>query len=73
MSINSDQEVVIEKLVQCDLCKIAEAKYDARSKMGPWGYMCQKCFGFYGIGLGIGKGQKLVVRAPRRNSKCSTM
>lgn len=35
------------------------AVYDARSKSGPWAYMCQAHFDRYGVGLGMGKGQKL--------------
>jgi hypothetical protein len=42
----------------CDLCG-APAKYDGKTVMGPWAYMCEKCFKENGIGLGVGKGQIL--------------
>ena len=45
---------------KCDLCQDGtEAVYDAKTKMGPWGYLCQAHFDKYGVGLGLGKGQKL--------------
>lgn len=43
----------------CDLCKNKEAHFDGKTTFGPWAYMCQQCFTRYGIGLGLGKGQKL--------------
>ena len=38
---------------------MADAKYDAKTKMDPWAYMCEPHFKAYGIGLGVGKGQML--------------
>lgn len=35
------------------------AKYDGKTQFGQWAYMCPSCFGKYGIGLGLGKGQRL--------------
>lgn len=43
----------------CDICQQQPAKYDGKTKMGPWAYMCEKCFKAYGVGLGLGKGQVL--------------
>ena len=31
---------------------------DGRTTMGPWALMCVSCFEKYGVGLGLGKGQK---------------
>jgi ribosomal protein L37AE/L43A len=45
----------------CQFCE-NEAKYDARTKMGPWAFLCQSCFDKYGVGVGVGRGQKLEVR-----------
>ena len=46
---------------KCDLCHepfTTESKiYDAKTTQGPWGFMCEKCFKDYGIGLGTGRGQ----------------
>ena len=41
-----------------DLCG-EPANYEGRTTMGPWAYMCESCFKKQGIGLGLGKGQKL--------------
>lgn len=44
----------------CDMCQNGnEAVYDAKTKMGPWAYLCQVHFEQFGVGLGTGKGQKL--------------
>ena len=48
----------------CDMCckngmDLVPAKYDAKTKIGPWAYMCEACFKKWGMGLGLGKGQKL--------------
>jgi len=43
---------------KCQFCG-NEAKYDGRTKYGPWAYMCENCFETRGVGLGLGKGQKL--------------
>ena len=45
-------------LPKCQLCDEA-AKYDAKTKMGPWGFLCEECFKKHGVGLGVGKGSKL--------------
>lgn len=48
----------------CDLCNqrgalLTPAKYDGKTKIGPWAFMCDECFSKWGVGLGIGKGQKI--------------
>ncbi len=48
----------------CDICsregmRLVPAVYDAKTKYAYWAYMCELCFQKYGIGLGLGKGQKL--------------
>lgn len=45
-------------IVDCDFCG-SEAKYDGKTKGGPWAFMCESCFNTQGVGLGIGRGQKL--------------
>jgi hypothetical protein len=45
----------------CNLCKkpIKGNLYDARlSKGSSWATMCQRCFSYHGIGLGLGYGQE---------------
>ncbi len=52
------EKVEVAKLPTCQFCS-ADARYDAKTKMGPWAYMCETHFRVYGVGLGLGKGQKL--------------
>lgn len=56
----------VDKLPKCNFCG-AEAYYDARTTSGPWAYMCEACFKTHGVGLGVGRGQRLEVKsAPLR-------
>ena len=58
---------VLSEIPNCDMCKQdppAKAYADGKTSMGPWGYMCRSCFGMYGIGLGVGKGQELLTEPP---------
>jgi hypothetical protein len=58
-------EVYISAPKTCDLCSEAglttQAEYDAKTTMGPWANLCQEHFDDYGVGLGLGRGQKLIV------------
>ena len=43
----------------CDICGEAQNWFvDGKTKAGPWAIMCPLHFDMYGIGLGLGKGQK---------------
>ena len=59
------EQVEVTKLPRCDFCGDKPvrrlAKYDARTLGGQWGNMCQEHFDQYGIGLGTGKGQRLIL------------
>jgi len=49
----------------CDYCKLLThtlkaAVVDGKTKDGPWAYMCEEHFRDFGVGLGLGKGQRLV-------------
>lgn len=50
----------------CDFCKqegiIQKAKYDGKTKFGSWAGMCERHFKLNGIGLGLGRGQRLIER-----------
>lgn len=61
MSGNPETEVYVEKLPKCDFCD-KPAHYDGKTIMGPWAHMCEEHFAKYGVGLGTGKGQKLIPR-----------
>ncbi len=49
---------------ECDFCKqkgkSEKAIYDGKTKFGPWAGMCEEHFRENGIGLGLGKGQRLI-------------
>jgi hypothetical protein len=53
-------KVHLTKLPQCNFCP-GTAHYDGATIMGPWAYMCDAHFADYGVGLGTGRGQELVV------------
>lgn len=55
-------EVKMAELPPCNMHPDRVAKYDFKSRMGPWMYGCEECFHRYGFGLGTGKGQLLVLR-----------
>jgi hypothetical protein len=63
-------EVKVSQLPGCDICKYVgpppgkpaqEAAYDGKTKEGPWANMCEYHFTQYGVGLGTGKGQRLIL------------
>lgn len=55
-------EVQVRELPMCNICSTAKATYDGATKLGPWANMCPQCFAIHGVGLGTGRGQRLVVR-----------
>lgn len=60
-----------DRLPNCDVCssqgRTSTALYDAATRMGPWGYLCQPCFDTYAYGLGMGRGQKLELVNPTQS------
>lgn len=61
-----DYVAEVVKRPACDFGCGYEAKFDGRTKMGPWAYMCVECWTKHGVGrLGLGYGQKLAL-APRK-------
>ena len=59
------ERVEVAKLPRCDFCggqpNRRLAKYDGKTMGGSWANMCQEHFEDYGIGLGTGKGQRLIL------------
>lgn len=60
------KEVIVASLPNCDICKIdgelTKATYDAKTNLaGQWAYLCETHYNKHGIGLGEGKGQRLIV------------
>lgn len=58
------KEAIVSSLPYCDFCKRngenIKADYDANTIFGMWGYLCETHYLEYGIGLGEGKGQRLI-------------
>ena len=77
MPSGSIEETKVTELPDCDICEmvdhyagiaginttaaITKASYDGKTTDGPWAYMCQQHFGWHGVGLGLGRGQRLVL------------
>jgi len=59
--MNKHEEVEVSSLSNCDFCK-KSTLVDGKTKQGPWANMCEDHFLIHGIGLGLGKGQKLVLK-----------
>jgi hypothetical protein len=55
-------ETTVTSLPACGICGQRLAQYDGKTAFGPWVFMCGPCFINYGTGLGLGKGQKLVLK-----------
>lgn len=66
-------EVLVDKIPDCDFChherlrngelKVEPAAYDAATApFGSWAYMCEAHFAEFGVGLGTGRGQRLVLK-----------
>lgn len=57
-------ETKVTTIPACDFCKVegflVEAAYDGKTRGGPWAWMCNRHFKLVGVGLGVGKGQKLI-------------
>lgn len=48
-------------LPKCDFCE-SKARFDGKTVFGPWANMCELHFKANGVGLGLGRGQKLVLK-----------
>lgn len=60
------ETVWLAKRPDCDLCITSglknPARFDAKMHQGPWAYMCQIHFDANAIGLGLGVGQRILVK-----------
>lgn len=57
-------ETTVAAYPACDLCRPAlqrDAHFDGKTDMGPWAYMCDTHFRAHGLGLGLGRGQRLIL------------
>jgi hypothetical protein len=70
--MSSKVEVVV--LPKCDFCSMQkvekDAMFDGATSFGSWANMCMSHFAQYGIGLGTGRGQKLVLKKQQENTSC---
>lgn len=61
--MTTHESVEVPVLPRCDFnTDHPAAVVDGKTKMGPWAYMCEGCFQSHGVGLGLGKGQRLVLK-----------
>lgn len=57
----SHTHVEVARIPPCDIsAEHGEAAVDGKTNFGPWAYMCEACFATHGVGLGLGKGQRLI-------------
>jgi len=53
--------IKVSELPICDFCEL-KAEYDGKTKLrGAWANMCINHFIEAGVGLGLGKGQRLIL------------
>jgi len=66
----STETKVNSGMMSCDFCLPKEVRpvVDGRTKHGPWAAMCPDHFKEFGVGLGTGYGQRLVVEEPKPES-----
>lgn len=57
-------EARVSRIPDCDFCKRrgdeVPATHDGKTKTGFWANMCDQDFAKHGIGLGLGRGQRLI-------------
>lgn len=63
-AVDSDAVTFVAELPPCDIHgltrdTVVPARYDGATRQGPWAYMCDGCFTTHGVGLGLGRGQRL--------------
>ena len=61
---NDHTSVEVAVIPACDVCG-DPAIADAATNIGPWAYVCERHFAELGCALGLGRGQRLVLRVPR--------
>jgi hypothetical protein len=60
-------EVRVPTIPECDICRHGQGRatpaiVDGKTTLGPWANMCEEHFDTFGLGLGLGIGQRLVLR-----------
>lgn len=57
--MSAHEEVEVTDRRRCQFC-FAPATIDGATKYGPWANMCTACHAEVGVGVGLGKGQRLI-------------
>lgn len=66
--MDKNEMALVDSFPDCDVCsEKAGARYDSHTKMGAWGFLCESCFEKHGTGLGLGIGQRLVLKELDKN------
>jgi hypothetical protein len=65
-AVDSDAVAYVTELPPCDIHRhlrgtVIPAGYDGATRLGAWAFMCDGCFTAYGVGLGVGRGQRLIL------------
>jgi hypothetical protein len=64
--MNNHTSTIVHFKKSCDFCEQeghkVPAVIDGRTDFQSWAYMCEQHFSIYGVGLGLGKGQRLVYK-----------
>lgn len=63
-----NNQIKVNRIPICDICKQYEAVIDGKTKKGCWAFMCFNCFGIHGVGLGLGKGQELILEVTNEDN-----
>lgn len=62
-------QVTVPELPPCDFCKeqgvTKDAHYDGNTTIGQWAFMCNAHYSVYGMGLGTGVGQRLILESEK--------
>lgn len=66
MTKRKHEEIKVKELPCCDFCSgqgfQTRASYDGRTKQGPWANMCEMHMRQWGLGIGLGLGQRLILK-----------
>ena len=64
-SMKNLTHTIVDEIPECDFC-FNPAIVDGKTGYGSWAHMCTIYFNRYGIGLGLGKGQCLILEKTGR-------
>lgn len=69
IQLKKDEYVIVPILPKCDFChamgREVNAKVDGKTTLGVWANMCARHYVTKGIALGLGKGQRLILKGSK--------